>query len=319
MENESQIKEYIQTKQKDSIVWTIDSVKSEFSSLVWKEEEETKTWLHFLEWLKNDKNLLKYAELKNKEWELERWDKMKLELLEVKLSITCPYFADFKEFLEELKKWEHVDQWQGTDSQSTQTSQSETGSQSTDTTDSWWSQPQTAETIPETAETIHSFCWTNLSEIQSYPYYKNSKTWVTRCSATAQMNGKNFGLNLPNGDAYNAGTKPWNDSICTLPKDKKDKKPSKRRPTINPSEFQSVWDDANFADIYVESKSNYGHRAVAFRDSTWQRYVLDPYIRVKWDLNNSPKKLEDYLSTKKIVKSHFYKSSWYSDKHLAYK
>ena len=313
--NTDKIKEYIQDKEKDWVLWTLDSIKSEFNSLVWKETKETEKGLHLFEWLKNDKNLLTYAELKSKEEsELSAWEKVKLNLLELKLSVTCPYFSDFKDFLEELKRWEYVEQsneWQDSQSQETQTQDNQWNEN-----ESWQSNQPSESTESETQN--HEFCDVPLWEIQSYPYYKNSKTWVTWCSATAQMNWQNFGLNLPNGDAYNAWTKPWKDSLYTLPKDKKEKKPSKNWPTINDSEFQSISDDANFADIYVESKSNYGHRAVAFRDSTWQWYVLDPYIRVKWRLDNSPKKLEDYLSTKKIVKSHFYKSDWYSDKKLAY-
>lgn len=313
MEKESQIKEYVQNKEKGWLLWTFDSIKSEFNSLVWRETKETEKWLHLFEWLKNDKNLLTYAELKNKEEsELSSWEKIKLNLLELKLSITCPYFSDFKAFLEELKKWEYVPETvDNTVPQNTT---------STQTDNQWWqdelsNESETTETIEET----HEFCNVPLWEIKSYPYYKNSKTWVTWCSATAQMNWQNFGLSLPHGDAYNAWAKPWKESLFTLPKDKKEKKPSKNWPTIKSSEFQSVSDDANFADIYVESKSNYGHRAVAFRDSTWQRYVLDPYIRVRWRLDDSPKKLEDYLSTKKIVKSHFYQSNWYSDKELSYR
>ena len=65
MENETQIKEYIENKQKDSVLWSIESATSEFNSLIWKEEKETWDWLKLFERLKNDKALLKYAEYKD--------------------------------------------------------------------------------------------------------------------------------------------------------------------------------------------------------------------------------------------------------------
>jgi len=288
MKHEAEIKEYIENKQKDSAPWALETIRTEFNSLIWKEEKETRDWLHLFEWLKNDKNLLQYAELKMKDKkEMKRWDKMKMELLELKLSITCSYFKDFKSFLEELKKWEY-------ESESIQS-----WNESLDFTD-------------------HEFCWLWLWEIQSYPYYKNSETQTTWCSRTAWMNWQNFWLNLPRWDAYDAWTKPWEDSLDSIPKTKKDKKPSKNWEALNISQFNSVSSDINFADIYTESQSNYWHRAVAFKDNTWQRYVLDPYTRVKGVLNNTPKKLEDYMSCKKIVKAHFYKSNWYSNKELTY-
>ena len=186
MEHEAEIKEYIENKQKDSAPWALETIRTEFNSLIWKEEKETRDWLHLFEWLKNDKNLLQYAELKMKDKkEMKRWDKMKMELLELKLSITCSYFKDFKSFLEELKKWEY-------ESESIQS-----WNESLDFTD-------------------HEFCWLWLWEIQSYPYYKNSETQITWCSRTAWMNWQNFWLNLPRWDAYNAWEKPWENSINSL-------------------------------------------------------------------------------------------------------
>ena len=331
------IKEYIQEKEKKSIIWLFSEMKAEFDSLVSKETKETRESLHIFEWLKNDKNLLTYAELKNKEWELSWWEKVTLQLLEVKLSITCPYFLDFKDFLEELKKWESTPESQvvqqqdatnptqsesvsptPTQSESVSPSQSEnTGAENPDIKWKQTNTPKENQSV-ETVTQIHEFCNLPLWEIQSYPYYKNRRTWWTWCSATAQMNWKNFGIDLPKWDAYNAWIKPWKRCICSIPENKKNKKPSKNRPSLKVQEFKSVQQSANFADIYVESKSNYGHRAVAFRDSTWQWYVLDPYIRVNWKLDNSPKKIEDYILSRKIVKSHFYKSNWYSDKELSY-
>ena len=290
MENESQIKEYINNKNKDSVHWTLDSIKTEFDSLIGKEEKETKEWLKLFGWLKNDKNLLQYAELQSKEGNLKRWEKVKMELLELKLSVTCPYFKDFKAFLIDLKKWENDKA-------------------------NWW----TAWKYENWKDDINGeFCGLSTWMISSYPYYKNSKTWVTWCSATAQMNGQNFWIDLPMGDAYNAWVKPWKWCLYTLPKDKENQRPSKSWPGLKDWEFSTSSNDSNFADIYVESKSNYWHRAIAFRDSTGQRYVLDPYTRVNGRLDNSPKRLQDYMQSKKIVKAHFYKSKWYLDRKLSY-
>lgn len=340
MEYEWKIKEYVQEKEKNSVVWLIDSIKTELNVLAWKEWWQEKDKFHFFERLKNDKNLLTYAELKNKEWELKFWDKFKLQLLELKLSITCPYFSDFKIFLEDLKKWEKIDEsestitgeiqdmepnvpWDWIAEQSGEWSDdiSETGepSESTGSTEAAESTGAVETTKATESMEVHTFCWVDLWNIQSYPYYKNSKTWVTWCSATAQMNGQNFWLSLPSGDAYDAGKKPGNNCLLTLPKDKKEKRPSKNWASIKYLEFKSLKNKSNFADIYVESKSSYWHRAVAFMDSTWQRYVLDPYIRVKWVLDTTPKKLQDYLSVRKVVKAHFYESCGYSDKELAYR
>lgn len=282
MENEAQIKQYIENKQKDSVSWTFESIKTEFNSLVWREEKETGDWLKLFEWLKNDKNLLKYAELKAKEKDLKRWEKVKMELLELKLSITCPYFKDFKQFLNELKKWEYVQQpW--------------------DNLESW------RENIEFQWKT---FCWFSLNNISSSPYYRNSQTWVTWCSRTARENGKRFGLVLPSWNAYDAWEKPWQDCKWTLPPDKVNDRPKKNWNAISNSDFIS-WAKGNYADLYVESGSDYWHRVAAFKDDSWQWYVLDPYTRVKWRLDTTPKKLEDYVKCRKILKAHFYESKWY--------
>ncbi len=285
MEKEAKIKEYIENKQKDSVLWSIDSITSEFNSLIWKEEKETKDGLHLFERLKNDKALLKYAELKSKEKELKRWDKVKMELLELRLSVTCPYFKDFQAFLEELNKWEYSPQpWENWES---------------------WN------TWHEFVEfQWKSFCGFSINNISSSPYYKNSQTWVTWCSKTARENWKNFGIILPSWNAYDAWEKPWQDCVWTLPKDKINDKPKKRRKAIETQDFisGSKW---NYADIYTESWSDYGHRVSAFKDDSGQWYVLDPYTRVNWKLDTSPKKLEDYIKVKKILKVHFYESKWY--------
>ncbi len=257
-----------------------------------EEKEEDKESFSFFNWLKNDKNLLEYANLYNKPEKLNIWESIKFKLLEVKLSITCPYFADFKNFLEELKRWTDI----------------------SDTTSGTSSSTTSTETTSESIETWnHTFCGTNVSRIKSEPFQRNSKTGVTWCSKTARFNWYNFGLRLPSWDAYKAGTNPWKDSIQTIPRDRIGKQPKNSWEWIEVSVFKSLskW---NYADIYVESKSNYGHRAAAFRDDSWQWYVLDPYTRVNWRLDNTPKKLEDYISTRKIVKAHVYESKWYKER-----
>jgi len=304
MTQSEKIWEYIQEKEKYTIIWTLDSIKSEFDSLVWKEEKETWDWLKLFEWLKNDKNLLTYAELKNKEEsKLSGWDKLKMNLLELKLSITCPYFSDFKDFLEELKKWEYIPQpWE-----SWNTWDSSQWNENIETT-------ETTEKIDgsENTELVkhNTFLGVNIDSIVSSPYYKNSQTGVTWCSKTARENWKRFWLVLPSWDAYNAWEKPWQDCLFTLPADKVNEKPKKKWKKIELTEFilSNKW---NYADMYVESWSNYGHRASAFKDDAGQWYVLDPYTRVNGRLDTSPKKLEDYAKTKKILKVHFYESKWY--------
>jgi len=275
--NESQIKDFIEEKEKTE--WS-GAIIDTIGDLVWL-EKETKDWA-LSKWLKNDENLLQYAKLSDKSEKLNIWESIKFKLLEVKLSITCPYFADFKSFLKEINnRLPHTE----------------------------------PETTPESVETWnHMFCGTNVENIKSEPFEKNSETWVTWCSKTARCNWYNFGISLPAWNAYDAWKFPWQDSLQTLPKDKFNKAPQKSREWIEDSMFKNIkqW---NYADIYTDAKSNYGHRAAAFKDDSWQRYVLDPYTRVNWKLDTSPKKLEDYLKVKKIVKAHFYQSNWYVENH----
>ena len=277
---ETKVKDYIE--QKENSEWNGELINT-VADLVWL-EKEAKDWI-LSERLKNNEGLLSYAKLVLKTENLNFWEKMKKWLLEVKLSITCPYFSDFKDFLEDLKRW------------------SDTSITATPTTNS--------ETTTETTETLnHTFFGTNINNIKSEPFQKNSKTWVTRCSKTARFNWKNFWINLPSWDAYKAWKNPWKDSISTIPSDKKNETPNKSRKWIHTSSFKSI-NKGNYADIYTNSKSGYWHRAAAFRDDNWQRYILDPYTRVNGILDNSPKKLEDYLKTRKIVKAHIYESKWY--------
>lgn len=292
-DKKAKVEEYIDKNEKTKWFWKITETVAE---LTWVEKETKDSFLS--KWLKNDKNLLSYAELTMKTEKLNFWELIKSKLLELRLSITCPYFADFKFFLEELKRWTTI----------STTGSSTIEISNTSTTHTYSS---TRETTSESTETWnHTFCGTSVNNIKSEPFQKNSETWVTWCSKTARFNWYNFGLNLPSWNAYDAWRLPWKDSIQTIPSNKINERPQRFRKWIQSSTFKwiSKW---NYADIYVESKSSYGHRAAAFKDDSWQRYVLDPYSRVNWKLDNSPKKLEDYMRFRRIVKAHIYKSKWY--------
>ena len=182
-DNLKNIKDFIEQKEKETPIWQIN----ESLEKLWL---DVKIW----QWLNGDKDLLSYAEyfldLKESWWFL--WS-IKMQFLELKLSVTCPYFKDFKVFLAELKKWERLN-----------------NGGNNDHLDKIWG----------TSE----FMWTKISEIKSHPFYKNSKTWVTRCSATARFNAENFGLKLPSWDAYDAWKKPWKECLMTIPESKKDRR-----------------------------------------------------------------------------------------------
>ena len=64
--------------------------------------------------------------------------------------------------------------------------------------------------------------------------------------------------------------------------------------------------DVNVADIYPDSKSKYGHRAVAFRDQSGEWMVLDPYVKVSGTKSTDPKPLKDYVEERPVLKAHFY-------------
>lgn len=296
VEKKAKVEEYINENEQTQWFWKLAETVADLTWL----KEETESWQEngpekwFLsKWLKNDEAMLTYAELVMKVEELSFWERVKQKLLELKLSITCPYFDDFKDFLQELKRW--------TNTSTTYTS--ETG----DTTSS----ATTTETTTESTETsAHNFCGTNIRNIKSEPFEKNSQTWVTWCSKTARNNWKNFWIILPPWNAYDAWEHPWRDSLQTIPANKINEKPNKKWDGIAASAFRNLG-KGNYADVYVSSKSNYGHRAAAFKDNTGQWYVLDPYVRVNWILDNSPKKLEDYLKERRILKAHIYESNWY--------
>lgn len=157
----------------------------------------------------------------------------------------------------------------------------------------------------------NNFFGRDISFIQSYPRMQNKETESYRCSMTARINWLNFWLNLPKWNAYVAWTIPGSWSIQTLPRDKVNERPKKTWAKITMNDWKTVDDYANFADFFVDSKTDYWHRAIAFKDDLGQRYVLDPYIKVEWKLSQKPIKLESYLNNKKILKVNFYHSEWY--------
>ena len=285
---EQVVKEFIERKKETD--WK-SILRDAVIDLTWLKEETEGNF--FSEWLKNDKDLLTYAELFSKKEQLSFWESFKLKTLRLKLFVTCPYFADFEYFLEELQRW-------------ADTSKSKDSKQNDKETDA-----ETTEWSNESKEIAsHTFCWVKIDNIKSEPFERSGKNGITRCSKTARNNWKNFNINLPRGNAYDAWKTPWKDSVKTIPEDKTNEKPLNSWSWIDASSFASLgkW---NFADIYTNSKSNYGHRASAFKDDSWEWYVLDPYTRVNWKLDNSPKKLKDYLSVRKIVKANVYESKWY--------
>lgn len=269
-----EIKSYIDQKEKETSVWQLD----ESLESLWLDVKVSS-------WLKNDEKLLDYAQMYLKEPKSIR-ETIKIPFLELKASITCPYFDDFKNFMKELKQWNNNEE---------------------------------VNNNTEVIDDTHEFIWKKVSDIKSQPFYKNASTGVTRCSATAKFNWLDFGVELPSWDAYDAWSKVPSVSSYnkTIPDWKKTEKPNSNWPAISIDSFLPS-DDSNFADIYIESSSDYGHRAIAFKDNLWQWYILDPYTRVNWILDDSPKKLQDYISQRKILKSNFYTSAWYSPQERQY-
>ena len=145
------------------------------------------------------------------------------------------------------------------------------------------------------------------TKIQSSPFRKNPKTGVTLCAATAKFNAQKFWLTFPSGNAWDASTaKPTEKEYQTsLPVSKIGEKPNRNWTPLSISDFDAM-KGVNVADIFPDSKSGYGHRAVAFRDKNGEWMVLDPYIKVPWTTSTEPKRLEDYMKSRKVFKSHFY-------------
>ena len=164
----------------------------------------------------------------------------------------------------------------------------------------------------ENISSNHMFLDTPIWNIVSHPTIKNEDTESYCCSKTARLNGLHFWISLPRWNAYNAWILPTTWIIEIIPKEKSWKKPNRSRIAIEEWEFNLVNPSANFADIYAESSSSYGHRAIAIRDTEWKRYILDPYIRINGKKSLKPIKLKDYITKwRKILKAHFYHSNWY--------
>ena len=280
------VEKYIEDREKLS---SLSGIKESLKNLWF----DLKIW----EWLKKDKDMLEYAKLFLKE-ETENTkrttkEELKILKLEIKLRFKCSYFADFKEFLKNLKESENS------------TEKSAEGNKHT-------------EQLEQEEIANNTFLTTPISQIKSHPYYKSSKSGVTRCSATAQFNWDSFGLKLPKWDAYKAGKNPWAGCLATIPSNKKTEIPKNSWKNLSLSDFTGQTNEnINFADIYTNSKSWYWHRVVWFKDSDGQWYVLDPYTNVNW-LDDKPKKLEDYMWKRKIKKIHFYQSDWYKFENAQY-
>lgn len=165
-----------------------------------------------------------------------------------------------------------------------------------------------------TIESTPTFWNIPIWKIISYPTIKNEETWNYCCSKTARLNGLHFWISLPKWSAYTAWILPTSWIIESIPKEKSWDIPNKNRTAIKEWDFDWIDKSANFADIYAESSTPYWHRAVAIRDTTWKRYVLDPYIKIKWKKSLMPIKLKDYITKwRKILKAHFYHSNWYNN------
>jgi hypothetical protein len=95
IKRESEIKDYIQ--EKEQLSW---KTVTDLGVL----KKEIKDWFLTI-WLRNDAGLLTYADLAMKEEKLGFWESVKFKLLDLKLSVSCSYFSDFKDFLNRLKRW----------------------------------------------------------------------------------------------------------------------------------------------------------------------------------------------------------------------
>ena len=144
-------------------------------------------------------------------------------------------------------------------------------------------------------------------KIHSGPARRNPQTWVTLCAATAKFNAQKFGLTFPSGNAWDASTsKPIEQEYrASLPAFKKEERPNSTWAPLSIADFDAM-KDVNVADIYPDSKSKYGHRAVAFRDQSGEWMVLDPYVKVSGTKSTDPKPLKDYVEERPVLKAHFY-------------
>ena len=139
--------------------------------------------------------------------------------------------------------------------------------------------------------------------------YEHSKT-STLCSKTARLNAAKFWIKFPFWNAFIASTKQPVDKqhyVDSIPKNKESIKPRNDWKRLTEADFDNK--SANVADIYVTSRSQYWHRATAFRGNDWNWNVLDPY-RVGWHSRKAVP-LSEYMwivgrNWGGIVKAHFY-------------
>lgn len=138
--------------------------------------------------------------------------------------------------------------------------------------------------------------------MKSEPFERSNKG-TTLCAKTAWSNAQNFGINLPRGNAYDAARETPISSAF------KKTVGSVDQPKKISTDFSKFASDSNFADIYTTSKSQYGHRAIAFlNQSDHQRYVLDPYSNKQ---KTDPIPLMEYQEKRGVIQANFYKSEYY--------
>ncbi len=124
---------------------------------------------------------------------------------------------------------------------------------------------------------------------------EHSPSGSTMCSKTARENGERlFGMRLPRGNAIDVQNGYGPEGLRHS--DDPTKSPIEISNGLPPSDPK-----ANFADVFTGSKSEYGHRAVAFKDGdAW--LVLDPYVTK----TSHPVSLADYEKLRPIRKAALY-------------
>lgn len=142
----------------------------------------------------------------------------------------------------------------------------------------------------------------DISNIMSNPFDRSSR-WTTLCSQTAWKNAQMFWLKVPRW-------KTAKQSLSMPPLDNRFLKTIKREggQYLTLKSLSSVA-FANFADLQVWSKSGNWHRAEAFKDTNWNRYVMDPYVspyEENDDRNQVPQPLTSYYLCNRIIKANLY-------------
>ncbi len=198
----------------------------------------------------------------------------------------------------------------------------------------WWTSTQSAnnqlsqwyrEPSKRKYEKLSGNNWFSLHTTKSHPFQRwqkrttkdwKEKQWTTLCSLTTRLNLEMLGLpNPPRGDALAAMKNPqyfdyWPLAWSILTKDFKPEW-EKEWDTYGKKDIAMVrWCEgnnitasvedtsascnANFGEMYMSSKSVYGHRAAIFKSKdNGQRYVLDPYVGGAWI---EPQPLKTYLN-----------------------